>query len=42
MDLWYQSRLFTRRTDVEAATPVLSPPDAKNCLSEKDPDARKE
>ena len=34
--------LFTRRTDAEAATPVLFPPDAKNCLIGKDPDARKE
>ena len=42
MDVWYQSWLFTRRTDAEAATPVLCPPDAKNCLIGKDPDARKE
>ena len=42
MDVWYQSWLFTRRTDNEAATPVLCPPDAKNCLIGKDPDARKE
>ena len=33
---------FTRKTDAEAATPVLCPPDAKNCLIGKDPDARKE
>ena len=42
MDVWYQSWLFTRRTDAEAATPVLCPPDAKNCFIGKDPDARKE
>ena len=42
MDVWSQSWLFTRRTDNEAATPVLCPPDAKNCLIGKDPDARKE
>ena len=42
MDVWYQSWLLTRRTDAEAATPVLCPPDAKNCLIGKDPDARKE
>ena len=34
-----QSRIFIRRTDVEAETPVLWPPDAKNGLAEKDPDA---
>ena len=42
MDVWYQSWLFTRRTDAEAATPVLCPPDAKNCLIGKDPESRKE
>ena len=42
MDVWYQSWLFTRRTDGEAATPVLCPPDAKNYFTGKDPDARKE
>ena len=36
-----QSRIFIRRTDVEAETPVLWPPDAKNGLAEKDPDAGK-
>ena len=41
-DVWYQSWLFTRRTDAEAATPVLCPPDAKKCLSGKDIEARKE
>ena len=42
MYVWYQSSLFIRRTDAEAATPVLCPPDAINCLTGKDPDARKE
>ena len=42
MDVWYQSGLFTRRTDTEAATPVLCLHDAKNCFIGKDPDARKE
>ena len=37
-----QSRIFIRRTDVEAETPVLWPPDAKNGLAEKDPDAGKD
>ena len=37
-----QSWLFTRRTDAEAETPVLCPPDAKNWLTGKDPDAGKE
>ena len=30
---------FIWRTDVEAETPILWPPDAKNWLSRKDPDA---
>ena len=30
-----QSWVFTGRTDVEAETPILWPPDAKNCLIEK-------
>ena len=34
--------IFTRKTDTEAATPVLCLPDAKNCLTGKNPDARKE
>ena len=42
MDVWYQSWLFTRRADTEAATSVLRPPDAKYCLIGKDCDARKE
>ena len=36
-----QSWIFIRRTDVEAETPVLWPPDAKNWLIWKDPDAGK-
>ena len=31
--------MFIGRTDVEAETPVLSPPHSKRCLSGKDPDA---
>ena len=31
----HQSWMFIGKTDVEAETPVLQPPDAKNCLSEK-------
>ena len=34
-----QSWLFIGRTDAEAETPVLWPPDAKNWLTGKDPDA---
>ena len=34
-----QSRVFIGRTDIEAETPVLWPPDAKNWLIWKDPDA---
>ena len=34
-----QSWTFIERTDAEAATPILWPPDAKNCLIWKDPDA---
>ena len=36
-----QSRVFTGRTDVEAETPVLWPPDGKSWLIRKDPDAGK-
>ena len=36
-----QTWLFIGRTDAEAETPILGPPDAKNWLTEKDPDARK-
>ena len=34
--------IFTGRTDVEAETPILWPPDAKNWLLGKDPDAGKD
>ena len=37
-----QSGVFTGRTDVEAETPILWPPDAKSWLSGKDPDAGKD
>ena len=37
-----QSRIFIGRTDAEAKTPVLWPPDVKNWLIEKDPDAGKD
>ena len=37
-----QSRIFTGRTDVEAETPILWPPDGKNWLTGKDPDAGKD
>ena len=34
--------MFIGRTDVEPATPVLWPPDVKNRLTGKDPDAGKD
>ena len=37
-----QSWLFTGRTDVEAETPILWPPDAKSWLIWEDPDAGKD
>ena len=37
-----QSWVFIGRTDVEAETPILWPPDVKSQLTGKDPDARKE
>ena len=37
-----QSWIFIRRTDAEAETPILWPPDAKNRLIGKDPDAGKD
>ena len=37
-----QSRIFIERTDAEAETPILWPPDAKNWLILKDPDAGKD
>ena len=38
----YQSWVFIGRTDVEVETPILWPPDAKNWLIWKDPDAGKD
>ena len=37
-----QSRVFIGRTDAEAETPILWPPDVKNWLIWKDPDAGKD
>ena len=37
-----QAWVFTGRTDVEAETPILWPPDVKNRLIWKDPDAGKD
>ena len=37
-----QSWVFTGRTDVEAETPILWPPDVKSRLIRKDPDAGKD
>ena len=37
-----ESWVFIGRTDVEAETPILWPPDVKSWLSWKDPDARKD
>ena len=37
-----QSWIFIGRTDVEAETPILWPPDVKNWLIWKDPDAGKD
>ena len=37
-----QSWIFIGRTDVEAEVSILSPPDAKNWLICKDPDAGKD
>ena len=37
-----QSWIFIGRTDTEAETPILWPPDAKNWLIGKDPDAGKD
>ena len=34
--------MFIGRADAETEAPVLWPPDAKNCLSGKDPDAGKD
>ena len=37
-----QSWVFIGRTDIEAETPILWPPDAKSQLIGKDPDAEKD
>ena len=37
-----QSWVFIGRTDAEDETPILRPPDVKNCLVGKDPDAGKD
>ena len=37
-----QCWIFTGRTDAETETPILLPPDAKNWLTGKDPDAGKD
>ena len=37
-----QHWIFIGRTDAEAETPILWPPDAKSCLIGKDPDAGKD
>ena len=37
-----QSWIFIGRTDLEAETPILWPPDVKNWLTGKDPDAGKD
>ena len=37
-----QSWVFIGRTDVEAETPILCPPDVKSWLIGKDPDAGKD
>ena len=39
---WDQSWIFIGRTDAEAETPGLWPPDGKNWLIGKDPDAGKD
>ena len=37
-----QSSIFIRRTDAKAEAPILWPPDVKNWLTGKDPDAGKD
>ena len=37
-----QSWVFIGRTDAEAETPILWPPDVESCLNGKDPDAGKD
>ena len=38
----HQSWIFTGRTDAEAETPILQPPDGKNWIIGEDPDAGKD
>ena len=38
----YQAWVLIGRTDVEAETSMLEPPDVKNWLIRKDPDTRKD
>ena len=38
----YQLQIFIGRTDAEAETPILWPPDAKSQLIGKDPDIGKD
>ena len=40
--IWNQYWIFIGRTDAEAETPIPWPPDAKNWLIRKDPDAGKD
>ena len=37
-----QSRIFIGRIDAEAEAPILRPPDAKSCLTGKNPDYGKD
>ena len=37
-----QPSIFIGRSDAEAEAPILWPPDAKNSLTGKDPDAEKD
>ena len=37
-----QPQIFTGRTDAKAEAPIFWPPDAKNKLTGKDPDAGKD
>ena len=37
-----QSWVFIGRTESKAETPIIWPPDAKNCVTGKDPDAGKD
>ena len=39
---WSQPWIFIKRTDAEAETPILWPPDTNNWLTGKDPDAGKD